>query len=119
MHTTVGAWSVDDGRGTDAGYSVTVAASAPTVNGSTSAAGTGGAITLTPVTATAASGNSAGVGPVAASAQTLSQTPATIENAAPGTGQGEWDFAPDSGSTESLKVMIPGNASVGSYTPAR
>ena len=111
--TTIGAWSVSDDRGSNAGYSVTVAASAATVDGSVPAAGTGGSITLTPSTATAASGNSATTGPVAASAQQLTATPATIENATPGTGQGEWDFAADSGSTESLQVVIPGNAAAG------
>ena len=50
-----------------------------------------------------------------ASAQTLSATPATIENAPPGTGQGEWDFNADSGATKSLTVVIPADASAGNY----
>jgi hypothetical protein len=101
---------------------VTVTASAPTVNGSTSAAGTGGSLTLTPIIATGATGNpSPSTGPMPASAQTLSPTPATpatpatIENARPGTGQGEWDFNADSGATKSLTVVIPGDASAGDY----
>jgi Ice-binding-like len=57
VSTAVGAWSVTDATGSNAGYSVTVAASAPTVNGSTSGAGTGGSLTLTPSIATAAAGN--------------------------------------------------------------
>ncbi len=114
--TAVGAWSVTDNRGTNAGYSVTAAASAPTVDGSVAAAGTGGSITLTPSTATAASGNAATTGPVAAAAQTLTTTAATIENAPPGTGQGEWDFAADSGSARSLQVVIAGNAAAGTYS---
>ena len=85
----------------------TVAASAPTVNNSTSAAGTGGSLTLTPIIATAATGNPPSIGPVPAPAQTLSATPATIENAPPGTGQGEWDFNPDSGATKSLTEGHP------------
>jgi hypothetical protein len=118
VDTGVGAWSVTDATGSNAGYSVTAAASAPTVNGSTSAAGTGGSITLTPATATAASGNTATTGPVAASPQTLTSTPATIENAPAGTGQGEWDFAADAGTagTGSLAIVIPGDASPGNYT---
>jgi hypothetical protein len=115
VSTTVGAWSVTDSTDTNAGYSVTAAASAPTVNGSTSAAGTGGSITLTPATATAASGNTATTGPVAAPPQTLTSTPVTIENAPAGTGQGEWDFPADSGTTESLAITIPGDASAGAY----
>jgi hypothetical protein len=115
VSTAVGAWSVTDATGSNAGYSVTVAASAPTVNGSTSAAGTGGSLTLTPIIATAATGNPPSTGPVPAPAQTLSATPATIENAPPGTGQGEWDFNTDSGATKSLTVVIPADASAGDY----
>jgi hypothetical protein len=29
---------------------------------------------------------------------------------------GEWDFAADSGSATSLEIVIPGNASAGSYS---
>jgi hypothetical protein len=113
VNTAVGAWSVTDARGTNAGYSVTVAASAPTVAGAAGGAGTGGSLTLTPTTATAAAGNPATVGPVAASAQLLGTTAATIQNAIADTGQGKWDFA--SGAT-SLAVVIPGDASVGEYS---
>jgi hypothetical protein len=115
-HTAVGGWSVTDASGTGAGYAVTVSATAPTVGGSASAAGTGASITLTPTMASAASGNPASTGPVAASAQTLSTTAATIDNAVAGTGQGEWDFAADSGTTKSLAVVIPGDAMAGDYT---
>jgi hypothetical protein len=120
VSTAVGAWSVTDATGSNAGYSVTVAATAPTVNGLTTLAGTGGSITLTPATATAATGNPPSIGPVPASAQTLSPTPATpatatIENSRRGTGQGEWDFNADSGATKSLTVVIPGDASAGDY----
>jgi hypothetical protein len=112
VHTTVGAWSVTDASGTNAGCSVTVTASAPTVNGSSAAAGTGGSLTLTP---TAAIGNQATTAPVPAPPQTLSLTPATIENAPAGTGQGEWDFSADSGSAQSLAIVVPGDAGSGSY----
>jgi hypothetical protein len=115
VRTTIGAWSVTDARSGNAGYSVTVAASAPTVDGSSAAAGTGGSLTLTPTTATAASGNPPGIAPVCAPAQTLSTTASTIENAPAGTGQGQWNFAADAGSVESLATVIPGDASVGSY----
>jgi hypothetical protein len=52
---------------------------------------------------------------VPAPAQTLSATPVTIENAPAGTGQGEWDFNADSTATKSLAVVIPGDASAGTY----
>jgi ice-binding like protein/putative surface cell wall-binding protein len=116
LHTELGAWSVTDATGSNAGYSVTVAATRPTVNGSVSAAGTGGGLTLTPVTATPANGNTAATGPLATSAQTLSTTAATIATAAAGTGQGEWDFPADSGAAESLAIVIPGDASAGAYS---
>jgi hypothetical protein len=116
VRTAVGAWSVTDARASNAGYSVTVAAAAPTVDGSISAAGTGTQLTLTPVTATRASGNPAATGPVATSAQTLSTTAAMIANAAAGSGQGEWTFAADSGITDTLAVVIPGDASAGAYS---
>jgi hypothetical protein len=115
VSTTVGGWSVTDARFGNAGYSVTVAASAPTVGGSTSAAGTGGSLILTPGTASAANDNPPGTGPVSTPAQILSPTAATIENAPAGTGHGEWDFAADAGSADSLAVLIPGNADAGSY----
>jgi Ice-binding-like/WxL domain surface cell wall-binding len=115
LYTGVGAWSVTDATGSNAGYSVTVSATAPTVNGSRSAAGTGAQLILTPVTATPASGNSATTGPVATSAQTLGPTASTVANAAAGTGQGEWDFPADSGAIRSLAVVIPGDASTGAY----
>jgi hypothetical protein len=116
VRTTVGAWSVTDARGSNAGYSVTVAASAPTVNGSSAAAGTGGSLTLTPTTATAASGNPSSTPPLPAPPQILGTTAATVENAPAGTGQGQWNFAADAGSVESLAALIPGDARAGSYS---
>jgi hypothetical protein len=116
VHATVGGWSVTDATGSNQGYSVTVSATAPTVAGLTIGAGTGGSITLTPTTASAASGNPAATGPVAQSAQTLGIEASTIETAAANTGQGEWDFAGDSVGTKNLAVVIPGNASAGSYS---
>jgi len=118
VDTALGAWSVTDDTESNNGYSVTVSATNPTVNGSTAAAGTGASVTLTPSSANAASGNPASTGPVAESAQRLSTTPATIENAHAGTGQGEWHFAADSGGagTGSLAIDIPGNASAGAFS---
>jgi hypothetical protein len=113
--TKVGAWEVTDATGSNAGYSVTVAATAPTVGGSAAGAGTGSSVTFTPATATAAAGNPAAAGPVATTAQTLSPTAATIENAPAASGQGGWDFAAD-GAGKSLAVVIPGNASAGAYS---
>lgn len=114
--TAVGAWSVTDARGNNGGYTVTVSATAPTVDGATAGAGTGSSLTLTPTTATAAAGNPATTGPVARPAQLLSTTAATIEAAAVGTGQGQWNFAADAGATKNLSVVIPGNASAGAYS---
>src|ERR1019366_5378567 len=113
--TKVGAWEVTDATGSNAGYSVTVAATAPTVGGSAAGAGTGSSVTFTPATPTAAAGNPAAAGPGAPTAQTLSPTAATIENAPAASGQGGWDFAAD-GAGKSLAVVIPGNASAGAYT---
>jgi hypothetical protein len=115
VNTGVGAWSVTDARQSNAGYSVTVAASQPTVNASPSAAGTGASLTLTPGTATPANFNPPSTAPVANSPQLLSTTPATIENAPAGTGQGEWDFPADSAAAPSLAIMIPGNSTKGTY----
>ena len=115
--TAVGAWDVTDATGSNAGYSVTVAASPPTVTGAAGAsAGTGSSLTLTPTTATAATGNPALTGPVAAGAQLLGTTGTTIDTAAAGTGQGDWDFAADTGGAANLSIVIPGNASAGAYS---
>lgn len=118
VHTELGSWSVTDATATNAGYSVTVSATEPTVNGSIAAAGTGATITLTPPTAGAASGNPASTGPVASSPQTLGTAAETIENAPAGSGQGEWDFAADpaGAGTGSLAIAIPGDARSGSYS---
>jgi hypothetical protein len=116
VHVAMGGWNVIDATATNAGYSVTVSATVPTVNGNTAAAGTGATLTLTPATATAAPGNPASIGPTASSPQTLSTAPATIENAPAGSGQGEWDFTADPGASGSLAIVIPGNASPGEYS---
>lgn len=110
--TDVGAWSVNDARGNNLGYNITLAATAPTVGGSAPNAGTGGSLTMGATTATAATDNPAATGPVSSS-QLLSTTAATIDAAAAGTGQGQWDFAPDA---DNLSVVIPGNASAGAYS---
>jgi Ice-binding-like len=112
--TGVGAWSVTDATQRNAGFSVTVAASRPTVNGSTSAAGTGGSLTLTPGTPTAANYNPPSTAPVPASPQLLSAVPATIEKAVAGTGQGQWDFPADS-AAPGLAIVIPGDSARGAY----
>ncbi len=117
VDTSLGGWNVTDATGSNAGYSVTVSATAPSVGGVAADAGTGGSLTLTPTAATAAEGNPAATGPTAEGAQTLGTTAVTIDNAAAGTGQGEWDFAADNGTTENnLAVVIPGDASAGAYT---
>jgi hypothetical protein len=125
--TAVGSWSVTDATGSNAGYSVTVAASAPAVSVADGPdagiepdvvhEGTGGTLTLTPKAMTAAAGNPAGTGPVAQAAQLLGTTGVTIQDAPAGTGQGQWDSAADNGTTEnSLAVVIPGDASAGDYS---
>lgn len=124
--TAVGSWSVTDATGSNAGYSVTVAASAPAVTVAdgpdagterdVAYEGTGGTLTLTPKTTTAAAGNPADTGPVAQGAQLLGTTGATIQDAPAGTGQGQWDSAADAPSQDSLAVVIPGDASAGDYS---
>lgn len=116
VHTAVGGWSVDDSRATNTGYSVTVTATAPTVNGSPSAAGTGAALMLTPRTPTAAAGNPSSTGPVAAGVQALSTTAATIADVAPDTGQGAWDFPADTAAIKSLALVIPADAKAGAFS---
>jgi hypothetical protein len=118
VNTPVGAWSVTDATGSNAGYRVTVAATTPTVTGAVGAsAGTGGSLTLTTQTPTAAPGNPALGAPVTQSSQVLGTTAATIANAAAGAGQGQWDYAADNGTTEkNLAVVIPGDASSGAYS---
>ena len=114
--TSLGAWSVTDARDSNAGFSVTVAASPPTVDGSAAAAGTGASLTLTPGTPTAAAYNPPSTAPIATSPQLLSATPATIENAPAGTGQGQWEIPADSGAAPSLAIMVPGDSAMGAYS---
>jgi hypothetical protein len=125
VNAGVGGWNVTDATGSNSGYTLTVASSAPTDNtaadglGTALNAGTGGSMTLTPTTATATAGNPAPTGPVDGSGTTTSLTPvlvssggATVANAAVSTGQGSWDFA----AAGNLAVVIPGDASAGYYT---
>jgi hypothetical protein len=125
VNAAVGTWNVSDGTGSNAGYTVTVASSAPTDNsladgtGTVLSPGTGGSMTLTPTAPTATAGNPAPTGPVDGSGATTSLTPvlissgaATIANAAVNTGQGSWDFA----GAGNLAAVIPGDASAGYYT---
>jgi hypothetical protein len=135
IDTTVGAWDVVDATGSNDGYVVTVAASTPSDTGGY--AGTGGSITYTPQAITEGSGNPATHGPVDGAGVTSDVTPLelptggiTVANAASaantsnsggpnvvgGAGQGEWDFTADSGATKSLAVVIPGDASAGTYS---
>ena len=111
--TAVGATTLVDARGTSAGYTVTVAASAPTVGGIAAAAGTGGSIKLTPGAATATAGNAATTTPVVAAQQTLSTTASTIySSTALAPAEGSWDLA----SGNNLEIVIPGNAKAGAYS---
>lgn len=116
VHAAVGAWSVADTRGSGAGYLVTVSATAPRVGGSAAAAGTGAGLTLTPRAAAAAPANAASPGPGAAGAQPLGTSAATIAGVAPGGGQGEWVFPADAGLEKSLGIVIPADASAGTFS---
>jgi hypothetical protein len=125
VNTPVGTWGVTDATGSNAGYSVTVSATAPTVD----ADGTGGVsspvviagstLKLYTTEAQAADGN-ANTAPVAAVAQQLDVdgTPAasTIQNAPAGTGQGPWNFAADEDVAAGLEVVVPGTATPGAYS---
>ena len=125
VNAAVGPWNVTDASGTNAGYTITVAASAPTDNsaadgsGTVLSPGTGGSMTLTPTAAAATAGNTAPTGPLEGAGVANSATPllvsggaVTTDNAAAGTGQGSWDFATGG----NLAVVIPSDASAGFYS---
>lgn len=92
VNTTVGGWSVTDARLGNA------------------------ALTLTPGTASAATTTLPAPDPSPSPAHILSPIAATIENAPTGTGHGDWDFPGDTGSANSLAILLPGNAEAGSYS---
>ena len=121
-NTPVGTWGVTDATGSDDGYSITVSATAPTVDPDGAggpAVITGSTLKLYTTSATAVGGN-ANTAPVARAAQQLdvdgSPTASTIQNAAAGTGQGPWSFPADAGASTGLEVIIPGNATPGTYS---
>jgi hypothetical protein len=127
VYTEVGTMNVTDATGSNAGYTIAVTALAPQVNGDPALAGTGGSITLTPQTATRTAGNSAPTGPVASTGTSPSivGAPYTIDTATSNTGQGSWDTTADTGSmgvgsthaaNNSLRVVIPADATAGAYT---
>lgn len=113
--TDVGAWSVTDATETGAGYNVTVAAGAATVDADLARAGTGGSISMDQMPIAAATGNTTATGPVpvGGAAQNLSAGAATIYSAAAGTGQGKWDVA---SGLDNLTVVIPADAQSGAYS---
>jgi hypothetical protein len=120
--TPVGDWGVTDATGSNAGYVITVAASAPAVAGGS--AGTGGSISLTPRDGVAAVGNTNSLanGPKAVRTTgdivpiVVTSGAAPIVTAATNTGQGAWDFPADINAEERLGVVIPGDASAGDYS---
>jgi len=128
-NTEVGSWTVTDASATNAGYAVTVAASAPLVTVPDGAdgdelpdvvsSGTGGAIELLPSAAQPVGGN-ANTAPDTKTVQVLSTTPATINEADPGEGQGPWSFTADTddptGALGSLHVLIPRDIHHGAYS---
>ena len=116
VHTAVHDWSVIDATGSNAGYNVTVAASAPTVDTQPGRAGTGFSMSLLTPMAIAADGNPAADGPASAQgSQELLPEGTTIATAAESAGQGRWDFPADVGGDKSLSVVIPADASAGAY----
>jgi hypothetical protein len=120
VNTAVGAWNLTDAVGDGAAYNVSVAAGAPSING-TSIAGSLGStwLALTPTTSARDANNPAPASthPVAiAGSLAVGATAVTIENAAVNTGAGKWDFAADTGGVQNLSVTIPGNAAPGAYS---
>lgn len=123
-NTEVGTWGVTDARGSNAGYRITVAATAPTVDAdgagvvSSPVVIAGSTLRLYTTSAQPVNGN-LNTAPTAAGAQQLDVdgTPAasTIQTALAGTGQGPWSFAADAGASTGLEVVIPGTATPGAY----
>jgi hypothetical protein len=120
-HTAVGTWGVTDATGSDAGYRVTVSATAPTVDAEVIA---GSTLKLYTTTAQAVGGN-LNTPPVAAVAQQLDVIPdgitgltdaSTIQAADAATGQGPWSFPADIDTASGLEVVIPGTARPGAYS---
>jgi hypothetical protein len=120
-NTPVGTWGVTDARGNNAGYRVTVSASAPTVDAGVIEAST---LKLYTTSAQAVDGN-LNTPPVAAVAQQLDviadgitglTDASTIQTADAGTGQGPWSFAEDAGLASGLEVVLPGTATPGAYS---
>ena len=124
-HTPVGTWGVTDATGSDDGYSITVSATAPTVDadgapgGTTPAVIVGSTLKLYTNSASMVGGN-ANTAPVARTAQQLdvdgTPTASTIQNAPVNTGQGPWSFPADNGASTGLEVVIPGTATPGAYS---
>ena len=111
--TDIGAWSVTDARGTEVGYTVTVSATAPTIDGVAADAGTGATVSLeTPAAPTSAEGLLAGPGVSGAGMRLLDTDAETIATAEVGNGMGQWDFAAGTGN---LVLRIPGDAKPGTY----
>ena len=115
-NTPVGTWGVTDATGSDDGYSVTVSATAPTVDDVVIA---GSTLKLYTTSAQAVGGN-ANTAPTARPAQQLdvdgTPTASTIQNAPAGAGQGPWSFAAAAGTAGTgLEVVIPGTATPGAY----
>ena len=121
-NTPVGAWTATDATGSDDGYSITVSATAPTVDPDGAggpAVIAGSTLKLYPTTAAAVGGN-ANTAPVAQAAAQLdvdgTPTASTIQNAPANTGQGPWSFPADNGASTGLEVVIPGTATPGAYS---
>jgi len=111
--TDIGAWSVTDARGSEVGYTVTVSATAPTINGVAADAGTGATVSLeTPAAPTSAEGLVAGPEVSGSGMRLLDADAETIATAQIENGMGQWDFAADTGN---LVLRIPGDAKPGTY----
>ncbi len=110
--TAVSDWSVNDARGTGAGWEVTVAASALTTGGVTPVTMTGATLTLAPSTASPTDVSNASTAPVVAGGDVLAGT-VKVADADAGTGLGDWALAQGA---DDLSLGVPANARAGSYT---
>ena len=125
VNTEVGTWNVTDATGSDDGYTVTVSATAPTVDADSAPGGTTPTViagsTLKLYTTLAETGANLNTKPVPQADAQLDvalasgNAASTIQNAPAGTGQGPWDFAADNDVAAGLEVVIPGTATPGAY----
>lgn len=110
--TTISNWSVNDARGTGAGWEVTMAASALSTGGSTPTTMSGATLTLSAPVVTASDNANASTAPTVAGGDLLAGT-VKVADANANQGLGTWTFAQD---TDDLTLRIPADARTGTYT---